>query len=354
MSVKKVISGVLMLCFGLAVALSVQAAEKVDPAKTEAAEAEESAEVKTQAEPENPENPEKPEKAAVVNGTAIPMSAFEKELGATMQRMATSGQPMDDKQKAQIKKKVLNDLINRHLLWQASKAKGIEADQAEIDKQMAQLKQRFPEAGKFQEVLDQMGLSEADLRQQMAEQMVIQEFVTQEIVDKIEIPEAEIKTYYEKNPEHFEQPEQMRASHILIKTDPKAEKAENQAAQDKLADIRKKLEKGEDFAELAKEYSEGPSSEKGGDLGFFSRGQMVKPFEEAAFALEPGEISEIVKTRFGYHLIKETGHKPAGTVSYDEAKERIKGYLKKQRIQKALDDYVKDLRDKAEIQTFVN
>ena len=138
----------------------------------------------------------------------------------------------------------------------------------------------------------------------------------------------------------FKQPAQVKASHILIKVEPTADDAAKAAARKKIEEVRQKLTDGGDFAELAKEYSEGPSGPKGGDLGFFRRGQMVKPFEDAAFSMKINEVSAPVETRFGYHLIEVTDIKPEQTLAYADVKDKIAQRLKQEKIQEAAKVYV--------------
>jgi len=145
----------------------------------------------------------------------------------------------------------------------------------------------------------------------------------------------------------------VRASHILIKVEPKAKESEKEDALKKIKEVQEKQKKGGDFAKLAKEYSQGPSNVKGGDLGFFKRGQMVPAFEEVAFKLKPGEVSEIVNTRFGYHLIKVVDKKPESTVPFEEIKERIGQYLKQQKVQKEVKQLVEKLRKEGKVETFL-
>ena len=116
--------------------------------------------------------------------------------------------------------------------------------------------------------------------------------------------------------------------------------------------IKQRLKAGHDFAALAKEFSQGPSSTKGGDLGYFARGQMVTPFEDAAFSLKPGEVSDIVETKFGYHIIKVVDKKPETTISYDEVRERLGLYLKGEKTKKEIRIYVKRLEDNANVERF--
>ncbi|HJV84890.1 MAG TPA: SurA N-terminal domain-containing protein [Noviherbaspirillum sp.] len=152
------------------------------------------------------------------------------------------------------------------------------------------------------------------------------------VASQISVSDADIQSYYEQNAKRYSEEEQRRASHILIKVDKNASAAEKAAAKEKAEKILAQVRKNpNDFAKLAKEYSQDPgSAERGGDLDFFSRGMMVKPFEDVAFKLKPGEISDLVQTDFGYHIIQLTAIKPAKAKSFDEVKAQIAADIKKQ------------------------
>ena len=124
-------------------------------------------------------------------------------------------------------------------------------------------------------------------------------------------------------------------------------------ARKKIEAVQQKLKDGGDFADLAKEYSEGPSSTKGGDLGYFGRGQMVKPFENAALALKPNEVSDIVETRFGYHIIKVFDIKPEQTLAYADVKSKIIERMKQEKIEKEAGQYLDKLKKEAKIEKFI-
>jgi peptidyl-prolyl cis-trans isomerase C len=145
----------------------------------------------------------------------------------------------------------------------------------------------------------------------------------------------------------------VRASHILIKVDPKADESQRATARKKIDKIQQKLQQGEDFAALAKEFSQGPSSVKGGDLGYFGRGQMVKPFEKAAFGLMPGDVSGIVETRFGYHLIKVIERRPETTMAFKDIKGRLGRYLMQEKVRREVNLYVQKLKKKAKVERFI-
>ena len=145
--------------------------------------------------------------------------------------------------------------------------------------------------------------------------------------DEIVITDQQVKDYYEDNEEMFRQEKQVKARHILFKLKQDALKEEEEVVREKALLVLGKARGSEDFASLAKEYSEGPTGKRGGDLGFFSSGQMVKPFVEAAFKMKKGEISDLVRTRFGYHIIKVEDIKEAGTRSLEEVRRQIENTL---------------------------
>ena len=293
------------------------------------------------------------QKVAVVNGTVINQAEFDSEMNRVLERLQRTGRIPNDLERSQIKKQVLENLIARELLYQESQTKGIKVDQKEIEAQVTALKGRFPSEVEFKNALSTMNLTEADLRFQFERDLAIRKLLDDQIGDKVAVSEKESKAYYDNNLESFKKPEQVRASHILIKVDPGAEEAKKAEARTKIESVQAKLKKGEDFGALAKEYSEGPSGPKGGDLGFFGRGQMVKPFEEAAFSMKPGQVSGMVETRFGYHLIMVAERTPESTLSYEEVKDRLEQYLKQQKVQEAIAAYVETLQGKAKIERFV-
>ncbi len=289
---------------------------------------------------------------AVVNGVEISRADFDAEISRARQQFAGMGQPISGERLSEIKKDVLKNLIGRELLYQTSQKHGIKVDEAAINNQLAMLKKRFPSEAEFNKVLSKNNLSEAAIRAQLERNMAIKEFIDKQFVQKVTISDKESKAYYESNPEYFKQPEQVQASHILIKIDSKADESQKAQARKKIENIQKRLQKGEDFAALAKESSQCPSKAKGGDLGYFQRGQMVPAFEQVAFALKPGAVSDIVETRFGYHLIKVIGKKPETTIPYKDVKDKLEQHLKREKIQKEVTLYVEKLNEKAKVERF--
>lgn len=167
------------------------------------------------------------------------------------------------------------------------------------------------------------------------------EYLKGEVVNNVTVPDNDIKTYYDEHTDEFKIPEMVRTRHILIKVDAGASEEEKQKAKEKAEDILKKINSGEDFAKLASEFSDDTMTKpKGGDLGFISRGRLVEPFEDAAFALKPGEVSDIVETQFGYHIIKVEEKKDAGVEPYDSVKDTIKQKLIQERRQTEVINFI--------------
>jgi len=293
------------------------------------------------------------DKVAVVNGSVITRADFDTEMSRVQRGLFSMEKPLSDSKLSEVKKEALENLIDRELLYQESQKKGIKVDEAAINEQLSTLKKRFPSEAEFKKALSETNLSEAAIKSQFKRGMAIQQFIDNQFVQKVKISNKEIKDYYDSHPGFFKQPERVRASHILIKVDPQADQSQKAEALKKLEKIQQKLQKGEDFAALAKEFSQCPSGAKGGDLDYFSRGQMVKPFEEAAFALKPGGVSNIVETKFGYHLIKVIDKKPETTIAYQDIKDRLEQYLKQDKVQKEVSLYVEKLREKAKVERFL-
>jgi peptidyl-prolyl cis-trans isomerase C len=290
------------------------------------------------------------EKLAVVNGVVITKGDFDRKLHQVKQHMLRRGQQISDDRLTEIKTDVLETMINEELLFQESRNKGITVEPEAIATDLKRIKKGFPSDADFKKLIAESGLTEAELQSDIERGHVINKLIDNEIMSLVVIPDREIRTFYDTHPNSFKKSEQVRASHILIKVDSQAEPSVKEEKKAKLQKIQKRLKGGEDFAVLAKEFSECPSNIKGGDLGYFQRGKMVKPFEDVAFALKTGEISDIVETRFGYHLIKVVDKKPESVVGYEEVKDNIGQYLKKEKTGKELKGYIEELRKKAVIE----
>ena len=167
----------------------------------------------------------------------------------------------------------------------------------------------------------------------------------------ISVSDEDVQKHYEENKSEFDVKEQVRASHILVKFDHNATDEQKAEAKKKIEDILAKVKAGEDFAELAKQYSDCPSGKNNeGDLGFFTRDKMVKPFSDAAFSMNVGDVSDIVETNFGYHIIKVTDKTEASERTFEDVKEEIKSNLERQKRSQSSTEYVEQLKKRAKIE----
>ncbi len=292
--------------------------------------------------------------AAEVNGVAIPMVKFTTQLQAVLHQYASQGVSVKDDQKAQIRKKVLDNLIGQELLYQDAEKKGITVPDKEITDQLDGIKKQFKDDAEYKNALKKQGITEKFLKRDLKMNLTLNKYINKTFKPQVKITDAEDAAFYGSNPQYFSQPEQIRASHILIKVPKNADAATKAAARKKIEEIQKQLKSGKKFSDLARKYSEGPSSKNGGDLGFFGKGQMVKPFEDAAFALKKGEVSNIVETQFGYHLIKLTDRKPAGLVPYDKVKKQIQDHLFQVKLGEVIQKYISTLKTDATIKKFIS
>lgn len=292
-----------------------------------------------------------PEKiiVATVNGKPITQEALDRKADLVQKRYASMGMTLDTEKKAALRDRILQSLIEQALLYQESQKQGIKIEDAQVEQELSDFKDQFKSKSEYTDQLKEMNFTEDSLKSQIRENLAIRKLVEEKVVSQINITDKDAKAYYEAHPEEFKVPEQVRARHILIKVDKDASEAEKAKALKKIEAIKAKLNNGADFATLAAENSDGPSKKRGGDLGFFERGQMVKPFEKVAFSLKPGEISDVVKTQFGYHIIKVEERRKASTESFDDAKERLKDFLKRQEMKEKLPQYIDQLRAESTI-----
>ncbi len=300
---------------------------------------------------QQPLPPEKiPAVVAKVNGNPIAKAELMKMADQIHAQLAPN-QP----QTADFYRRVLDQLVSNQLLLAEAKASGITATDEEVNKQVSELKSRFPSPEKYQEELKKEGLTEADLAKQAREAFVLQKLVETKVVNDVKVSDQQVKAFYDQNPDKLKRPERVHVRHILVKIDAKATDEDKKRAKAKAEDILAKLKAGGDFAKLAEENSDDPGSkQRGGDLSWVSRGQTVPPFETAAFGLKkPNDLSPVVESQFGYHVIQLVEHQDAGVVPYDEVKDKIAGFLKQQQQREKFLDHVKTLREKAKVEIFI-
>jgi peptidyl-prolyl cis-trans isomerase C len=298
------------------------------------------------------ETPPPQDTLALVNGMAVTKAQLDMEFKRVEKQAEMQRNPIDPDDIKQIKADLLETLINRELLYQESLKKGYVIQPAELDSEFESIKARFANQQGFKQALIDMNISEMDFKEQVKRGLSIQKLLGKELYEKLEVTEQESRSFYDNNPNFFQKPEQVRASHILIKVAEDDDEEKKKAAKQKIEEVQEKIKTGGNFEELARTYSEGPSRTQGGDLGYFDRHKMVKPFSDAAFRLQPGEISPIVKTRFGYHIIKVVDRKPETKLAYEDIKPRLVESLKQKKMQDAIGQYVTEIKNGAAIERF--
>ena len=316
---------------------------------------------------------------ATVNDQAIMLSEFQKNAAPILEQFQKTSPSAEQTPEhiADIKKRVLDQMVDDRLLVQEAKKKNIHVSQLEVDDGVKKVRTRFNTEEEFNQELKKEDMTNDDFRKHIQEQLATIKLIDQEVKAKTPPPtDDEIKSLFDTlqaivddkpipgshTASELEElkalakavqrrfGERARARHILVRVSPTASQADKDAAMKKIKEAQAHLKKGEEFADVATKYSEDPGSkDRGGDLGYFSRGDMVPAFDKAAFALDVGQTSDIVTTDFGYHIIQVQEKKAAGKMSLDEIKDDLREYLFQQRGAKRFESYVKDLRSKADI-----
>ncbi len=298
-----------------------------------------------------PLSPDKiPAVVAKVNGQDIKKDELLKTADQVHTQMAPN-QPMT----ADFYRKVLENIVARQLLLQDAKTQGVTATDDEIKKQIDELKARFPSPDKYQEELKKEGMTEPELIARARDAFLVQRLIETKVVAGVAVTDAQEKAFYDQNQQTMKRPERIHVEHILIKVAKDAPAADKAKAKAKADDILAKLKAGGDFAKLATENSDDPGSkQRGGDLGWLTRGQTVPPFEAAAFALKtPKDLSPVVESEYGYHIIRLVEHQDAGVVPFADVKDKIGDFLKQRQQQEKVQQYIKALRDKGKVEVFV-
>jgi peptidyl-prolyl cis-trans isomerase C len=288
-----------------------------------------------------------------VDGTRLTqgqIDAILKKRLASVKEKLTAEQKK--KLRGDLRKRIIDDFVTRTLLANEIKRRNVKASEQEINEAIQQVKGTLQPGTTLEDLMKQSGTSQAQLREEIAFGVKLDKLVKSSMGKQGKPTDKEISAFYEKNKKTFTIPESVRARHILIAKatgDDEKVKAEKKA---KAEDVRKQLLAGGNFMELAKKYSECPSKEHGGDLGEFPRGQMVKPFDQAAFSQKVNEIGPVVETDFGYHIIQVQEHNAVRPMPLEKVKDRVSLYLEHQKKNQALGALVKKLQTTAKIMLY--
>jgi len=250
----------------------------------------------------------------------------------------------------QVYQNVTDTLVANILLTKAAEKSSLTVSDAKLDEEIKTIEANAPEGTSLKDALAENKIDYAEWKEDLRKQMLVRELVKEKTADVVEAGAAEIATFYEENADSFKVAESVTASHILLAFTPEDTDATKAQKKKDIEKIRADILAGGDFATIAGEKSDCPSSKRGGNLGTFARGQMVPEFETAAFSQEVGSVGDVVETQFGYHLIKATDRKQAGMRSLSEVKDQLQEYLTGKKKQEALLAYIEDLKTKASIE----
>ena len=287
---------------------------------------------------------------AKVNGVAIKTADFEALATAAQKQdstvaSATAGSP----ELLRFRRLVLDSMIENELVRQASKKEGAKVEDAEVETQLAQIKSGFPDEDTFNQTLKASGMTLVQLQDSIRDQLLYQ-YLYDKVAPESEVTTAEVQAYYEKSKAQFQSTAQSQLSHILISVTSTATADEAAKAKATAEDVLKQLLSGGDFAALAKKYSGDPgSAANGGDLGMSSTENYVPEFKAAADKLKKGQMSGLVKTDYGYHIIKKVNEQAAGQQKLEDVAETIKASLIQEKRNTVFQEYLAQLKKDAKI-----
>jgi peptidyl-prolyl cis-trans isomerase C len=292
--------------------------------------------------------------AAMVNGEPIYEDRLQAEVDLGLKKFKKYGMRKQDP--ALVKRlqlRALDRVIGDVLILQESRKLNVEDVESKVKQKVQELKRKYGAGKRFEMYLKMRRLTLEDLEESYRTRVNVDEYLKDKGILDPEIPEERIRAAYDENQAGYSREAAADVSHILIAVDEDAGAEETQKAQQKAEEIRKQVLDGRDFAELARAHSDCNSASGGGSLGYIKQGYMPGEFEKVAFAMEKNAVSDVVKTKFGYHVIKLIDKKAAGVVPYEEVRAFIKKYLQEGESKKKLAAHIAELREQAEIEVLL-
>lgn len=304
-----------------------------------------------------------PDVVARVNGVDVNSKYVKFELNRILRDQK---KPLSLLKRQRLASDIIDREINRELIYLEGKKEGLSVSPDQVQEQFEKLKESYDSEQAFQEALKQRNLTEAEIKKSIEVDLIANDLLRDRVKGKILITDAQVQHFYDEKKSDFRRPRAFRTQHIFIPHIPndvleskpqeellKKMKEYSAEAKKKIDAIYEKVKAGEDFSELARRYSEDAgSAEKGGDLDFIYEGVFDPAFDRAVSELEVGEVSGVVKTQFGYHIIKLTDTKPPEDVPLEELKPSIQKYLFTTEAEKLIQRYIESLRKKAEVKVF--
>ena len=287
---------------------------------------------------------------ATVNDAVITQRDLELEQAQIYAESRLRNRPIEEKQIIALKKELIENLIDRELLFQRAQAKKLQIRNRWVERSLSELKAKIGDDDQYDTYLKIVRLDENQLKERLRKGLIVQRLLRREVVRQIKVSEAEMQAFFRQHPEFFVRQEQVRVRHILIETKNEPQDDLRGQALLRIQALQHMLYEGANFAALALEHSEDPSKTKGGDMGYLERDQMIPAFADVAFSLQRGEVSDIVQSHLGYHLIQMVDRIPASQMAYRNARDKIERTLRRNKEKQAADAYLARLRKRADIQ----
>lgn len=279
---------------------------------------------------------------AVVNGEIITLSELEEFLDPERVRQEGVDVHLG---REEVRRRALERLIENKVLLREAKDRDIEIREGRIERRLEEMKGGFASEEEFLQALREENLTEAKLRRRIEEDLMVSLLIDKEVRAGIRVGEEEIRLFFEENREWFKEPEEFELSHILISV------KEGEVWKEKKGEeLLRRLREGADFSLLAKEYSQGPTAEEGGRLGFFKRGELSPEFAGAISGLVVGKVSDLIKMEDGFHIVKLEGRKAARPIELLEAREGIESLIFAERAEKRYQEWVRELKNESHIE----
>ncbi|MFY0563362.1 peptidylprolyl isomerase [Archangium lansingense] len=293
--------------------------------------------------------------AAVVNRDVIALSEVEKRAAPELARINSAVREPQKRaeERARVLKSSLDTLIGEKLMEEQIRELGLAVTESELDAAIADVKRQnnVTDEEQFERLLSGEGLTVKSYKDFLRNQMSRMKLVQLKVTPKVKVSEEDLKAAYTQYTKMESGDAEVHARHILVQVDAKATPEQVEAGRKKALVLAEEARKpGVDFSELAKKKSEGPSAADGGDLGFFRRGVMVPAFERVAFALKEGEVSEPVRTQFGWHVLKVEERRAVDVAPFEQVKGELENRLKMQKTEKFVEQYVQELRQNASVE----
>jgi peptidyl-prolyl cis-trans isomerase C len=285
---------------------------------------------------------------AEVNGVPITAGKVDRAWEAERLRLAAEGGPVDPETAAGLRREALNLVISGELIRQAAERSGMQVPDSEIDEQLEVVRSQFASDEEFDDYLEAGGSGRGQLREEIHRRLLLKAWVDS-VTDGLDIDVGEARRIYDEQRDRFMGEEQIRVAQILARVRAQDPPAKRAAARAKMEEAHRRAIAGEDFAALAREYSESPLAAGGGDMGYFPRGRMLPEFEKVVFEIPVGQISPVFETPYGFNVVKVLDRRRADLRPFEEVKTELLMVLAREQQDKALRERVEALRAESEI-----